>query len=169
MDNSAHLSTNEWATPRPAAVALGIGGVILLVAAVWAAGDPAGLVLMGTAGLLLLGFSGYALLIRPRLAVITAPDGRPAILVRTIGGAHTYPRDRIDRIRLLDFRRIGRRTGQLEFDFLQHDAPTTASADDALRDDTRLVVFSRWDLGADLGAVAEDLRRAGFVVDDQRT
>ena len=66
MDNSAHLSTHQWATPRPAAVALGIGGVILLVAAVWAAGDPAGLVLMGTAGLLLLGFSGYALLIRPR-------------------------------------------------------------------------------------------------------
>ena len=159
MDNSAHVSTAEWATPRPAAVALGVGGLILLLAAAWTAGDPAGLVLMGAAGLLLLGFSGYALLIRPRLAVMSTPDGQPAIRVRTIGGVHTYPRDRIDRIRLLDFRRIGRRTGQLEFDVLHHDAPGYAP-EGAFREDTRLMVFSRWDLGADLGPVAEDLRRA---------
>ncbi|MEE4025441.1 PH domain-containing protein [Gordonia sp. PKS22-38] len=167
MDNFADLSTHEWATPRPAGAALGIGGVFLLVAAVFAAGDPAGLVLMGAAGLLLLAFSAYALTVRPRLAVTTAADGQPAIFVRTIGGSHTYPRDRIDRIRLLDFRRIGRRTGQLEFDFLHDDAAPIPPAD-ALRDDTRLVVFSRWDLGADLGTVADELRRAGFVVEDLR-
>ncbi|MGC4960812.1 PH domain-containing protein [Gordonia sp. DT218] len=166
MDNSADLSTHEWSTPRPAAFALGGGGVILLVAAILTASDPVGVVLMGFAALLLLGFAGYALWIRPRLAVTTV-DTQPAITVRTLGGTHTYPRDRIDRIRLIDFRRIGRRTGQLEFDVLREDAPATPPTDD-LREDTRLMVFSRWDLGADLGDVADDLRRAGFVVEDQR-
>ncbi|NDZ92962.1 PH domain-containing protein [Streptomyces sp. SID6673] len=166
MDNSADLSTLEWSTPRPAAFTLAAGGLILLVAAVLTASDPVGVVLMGFAALLLLGFAGYALWIRPRLAA-TTDDPQPAITVRTLSGTHTYPRDRIDRIRLIDFRRIGRRTGQLEFDVLRDDAPSTAPAE-GLREDTRLVVFSRWDLGADLGDVADDLRRAGFVVEDQR-
>ncbi|AZG47048.1 PH domain-containing protein [Gordonia insulae] len=166
MDNSASVSTWAWSPSRAAGGALAVGGVILLVAAVIAASDPAGLVLMGIAGLMLLGFAAHALVIRPRLAV-TSLDGQPAVVIRSLGGTHTYPRDRIERIRLLDFRRIGRRTGQLEFDFLNDDAPTTAIVD-GLRDDTRLVVFGRWDLGADLSDVADELRRAGFVVDDQR-
>ncbi|ROZ98942.1 PH domain-containing protein [Gordonia sp. OPL2] len=167
MDNSAHLSTQAWATPRPAGIALAIGGVILLVAAVMTASDPAGLVLMGVAGILLMAFATYALTVRPRLATTLDDDGQPAIAIRTIGGTHVYPRDRIDRIRLLDFRRIGRRTGQIELDVLQADAPAAVEIDGP-RDDTRLIVFSRWDLGTDLGDVAEALRRAGFVVEDQR-
>ncbi|MDL9947068.1 PH domain-containing protein [Gordonia sp. ABSL11-1] len=166
MDNSAHLSTQAWATPRPAGIALAVGGVILLVAAVMTSSDPAGLVLMGVAGLLLMAFAAYALLVRPRLA-ITDDAGEPAIAIRTIGGTHVYPHDRIDRIRLLDFRRIGRRTGQIEFDVLHADAPAAADTEGP-RDDTRLIVFSRWDLGTDLGDVAESLRRAGFDVEDQR-
>nr|WP_202422631.1 PH domain-containing protein [Gordonia sp. SID5947] len=160
------MSTYEWSTPRPAAYTLAAGGLILLVAAILTASDPVGLVLMGFAAVLLLAFAGYALWIRPRLAVSTV-DPQPTITFRTLGGTHTYPRDRIDRIRLIDFRRIGRRTGQLEFDVLRDDAPSMSSSD-GLREDTRLVVFSRWDLGADLGDVVDALRQAGFVVEDQR-
>ncbi|GAB92201.1 hypothetical protein GORHZ_167_00200 [Gordonia rhizosphera NBRC 16068] len=154
---------------------MAVGGVILLIGAVLTASDPVGLLLMGLAGLLLLGFSAYAFVMRPRLAVsfddTTTGEGtfggQPTLTMRTLGGTHTYPADRIDRIRVLDFRRIGRRTGQLEIDVLTEGAPTHADGDGP-REDTRLLVFSRWDLGADLGEVAEDLRRAGFTVEDRR-
>lgn len=140
------------------------GGLILLVAAVVTAREPVGALMLAVAGLLLIGFAASALLIRPRLAIVEAA-GVPALRIRTISGAHTYPMDRIDRIRVLDFRRIGRRSGHLELDLLPEDAPVQSYG---LRDDTRLVVFGRWDLGADVGEVADELRRHGFVVGDDR-
>lgn len=168
MDNSAHLSTPEWSTPRAAGYALLAGGVILLVTGILAASDPVGLFLMGLAGLLLFVFGIRALVLRPRLA-IGATGGVPSITVRTLRGRHTYSSARIHRIRVLNLRRIGRQTGQLEIDVLHDDAPATdAGLEDALRDDTRLLVFSRWDLGADVGSVADELRRAGFDVEDGR-
>ena len=66
MDNSVDRS---WATPRAAAFALCAGGLILLGAAVLAAPDALGLLMMGVAGVLLIAFGGYALIIRPRLAI----------------------------------------------------------------------------------------------------
>ncbi|MGV9481376.1 PH domain-containing protein [Gordonia aichiensis] len=162
MDNRADLSTGEWSTPRPAAAALLVGGLLLVVLGVIAASDPAGMVLMCLAGALLLAFGAYALMIRPRLAV--GPG--PALTIRTLGGSRTYPHDRIDRIRVLRIRRIGRRSGQLEIDVIPNDAPPRSPSDPALRVDTKLHVFGRWDLGTDPRAVADALRAAGFEVDD---
>lgn len=163
MDNSGNVPIRtSWATPLPAALTLVGGGVLLFIAAFFAASDPAGLVLMGVAALLLLGVGVVALTMRPRLGLT---DGG-ALIVRTLTGRRMYPRDQIDRIRVIEMRRIGRRAGQLQIDVLRDDAPTTAP--DALRDDTRLIVFSRWDLGADVIEVADELRRAGLLVEDAR-
>ncbi|GAA1483149.1 PH domain-containing protein [Gordonia sinesedis] len=159
---------HEWATPRPAGAALLVGGLALIVAGAFAASDPVGLTLIGVAGLMLAAFGTYALLVRPRLALSGGPV--PELTVRTIAGTRVYPRDRVERIRLLSMRRVGRRVGQLELDVLADDAPAVPAenTDTGLRDDTRLVVFSRWDLGADLLDVADALRAAGFPVEDTR-
>ncbi|AFR46696.1 PH domain-containing protein [Gordonia sp. KTR9] len=165
MDNSEDY-THAWATPVGAGVAGCVGGVILVVAAVVVAGDPAGSVLMGVAGILLLALGAYTLLVRPRLAISSGPS--PVLVIRTLRGPRAYPRERIERIRVLSIRRVGRRVGQLEIDVLDDEA--VASPPDAHdagpRDDTRLVVLSRWDLGTDLPTVVDALREAGFVVDE---
>lgn len=170
MDNSDISSgtaavDHAWSTPRPAAAALIAAGVALLVVGAFTASDAVGLLLIGIAGLLLTGFGAYALLIRPRLALRAGPA--PTVTIRTIGGTREYPRDRVERIRLLSMRRIGRRVGQLEFDVLP-DGVSPAGTGPELRDDTRLIVFSRWDLGADLLDVADAFRAAGFDVEDAR-
>lgn len=79
MDNSVDRS---WATRRAAAFALCAGGLILLGAAVLAAPDAVGLLMMGVAGVLLISFGGYALIIRPRLAIddATPPPGSLAFV-----------------------------------------------------------------------------------------
>lgn len=168
-ENPAETS---WATPRPAAGALLGGGVVLLGCALLVAADPAGMVLMAVAGLLLLGFGGYAWSIRPRLALTVAPA--PVLSVRTLRGTVTLRPDQVERVRVLTLRRIGRRSGQLEIDF----APDTDAIDpasgaegpdgfgtDGFKQDSRLAVFGRWDLGADPVDVAAALQRAGFPVE----
>ncbi|MFE0751023.1 PH domain-containing protein [Gordonia sp. NPDC058843] len=165
MDNSDDSYTQAWATPVGAGLAGCLGGVVLIGAAVVVAGDPAGSVLMGVAGILLVALGAYTLLVRPRLAISAGPE--PSLVIRSLRGAQAYPRERIERIRVLSIRRVGRRVGQLEIDVLNDDAAT--STDDRAsgpRDDTRLVVLSRWDLGTDLPTVIDALRDAGFVVDE---
>lgn len=157
MDNSGNSSTREWATPVPAGVAACIGGLILIGAAVVVANDPAGSVLLGTAGVLLAALGAYALAVRPRLSV--SAGAPPALSVRTITGRRTYTPEHVQRIRLLTMRRIGRRAGRLEIDVVD---------DGASPDDARLLVFTRWDLGTDLISVVDELRAAGFEVDDDR-
>lgn len=166
MDNSEVSFTHAWATPVGAGLAGCLGGVALVVAAVVAAADPAGMVLMGVAGILLLVLGAYTLLVRPRLAITSGPN--PALVLGTLRGQRTYPPERIERIRTLSIRRVGRRVGQLEIDVLDDDAAGTTAHDRGVgpRDDTRLVVFSRWDLGTDLPTVVDALRDAGFVVDE---
>ncbi|GAC02308.1 hypothetical protein GONAM_52_00540 [Gordonia namibiensis NBRC 108229] len=167
MDNSADFSTHAWSTPVGAGVAGCVGGVILLGGAVVVSNDPAGSVLMGIAGVLLFALGVYTLLVRPRLE-LTA--GHPATLtVRGLTGRRSYTPDRVERIRLLSMRRVGRRVGQLEIDVLDDNAETSRpDGSDGPRDDTRLLVFSRWDLGTDLLSVVDALRAAGFHVDDDR-
>ncbi|VFA88945.1 Protein of uncharacterised function (DUF2581) [Gordonia paraffinivorans] len=152
MDNSGNSSTREWATPVPAGVAACIGGLILIGAAVVVANDPAGSVLLGIAGALLAALGAYTLAVRPRLSV--SAGAPPALSVRTITGRRTYTSEHVQRIRLLTMRRIGRRAGQLEIDVVD--------------DGARLLVFTRWDLGTDLISVVDELRAAGFEVDDDR-
>ncbi|WHU46941.1 PH domain-containing protein [Gordonia sp. L191] len=159
MDNSADLSTQQWATPRLAAGALLAAGVVLLLCAVFVASDAVGSVIIGVAGLMLLGFGAYASLIRPRLEL----SAGPRLTIRRIGGAVTLAPADVERVRLLTMRRIGRRSGQLEIDYLPAGADRGTE-----REESMLVVFSRWDLGADLLDVVEALDRAGFPVEDSR-
>ena len=164
MDNRSDLSTGEWSTPRPAAAALLVGGLLLVILGVIAASDPAGMVLMVVAGVLLLAFGAYAWAIRPRLAVSPGP----VLHIRTLSGTRDCTPAQIDQIKVLNIRRIGRRSGQLEIDVIPDDAAPTGQSDgqsDGLRLDTKLYVFGRWDLGATPADVAEQLRQAGFDVD----
>lgn len=166
MDNSADFSTHAWSTPVGAGVAGCIGGVVLLVGAIVVSNDPAGSVLMGIAGVLLFASGVYTLLVRPRLELSAQ---HPATLtVRGLTGRRSYTPDRVERIRLLSMRRVGRRVGQLEIDVLDDAETGRPDGSDGPRDDTRLLVFSRWDLGTDLMSVVDALRTAGFHVDDDR-
>ncbi|MGV9826859.1 MULTISPECIES: PH domain-containing protein [unclassified Gordonia (in: high G+C Gram-positive bacteria)] len=163
MDNSAAPAPESWSTPRAYGIVLAVAGAVLLVAAIAGRSEPAGTIIMGVAGLLALGLGVYTLTIRPRLAL--GPGAQ--VTVRTIGGTQTYPVDRVEHVELRNLRRINRRSGQLQLEVLPDGAPP-ANQGGPLRDDTRLIVFSRWDLGADLEDVGDALRRAGFVVDDKR-
>ncbi|GAB22026.1 hypothetical protein GOPIP_019_00640 [Gordonia polyisoprenivorans NBRC 16320 = JCM 10675] len=169
MDNSAELSTQQWATPRLAAGALLAAGVVLLLCAVFVASDAVGSVIIGIAGLMLLGFGAYASLIRPRLELSAGPQ----LTIRRIGGAVTLTPADVERVRLLTMRRIGRRSGQLEIDYFpaaaDHDTEREGTEREGTeREESMLVVFSRWDLGADLLDVVDALDRAGFAVEDSR-
>ncbi|MBE7192173.1 PH domain-containing protein [Gordonia polyisoprenivorans] len=169
MDNSAELSTQQWATPRLAAGALLAAGVVLLLCAVFVASDAVGSVIIGIAGLMLLGFGAYASLIRPRLELSAGPQ----LTIRRIGGAVTLTPADVERVRLLTMRRIGRRSGQLEIDYFPAAADHGTQREGTEREGTEreesmLVVFSRWDLGADLLDVVDALDRAGFAVEDSR-
>ena len=169
MDNSAKLSTQQWATPRLAAGALLAAGVVLLLCAVFVASDAVGSVIIGIAGLMLLGFGAYASLIRPRLELSAGPQ----LTIRRIGGAVTLTPADVERVRLLTMRRIGRRSGQLEIDYFPAAADHGTEREGTEREGTEreesmLVVFSRWDLGADLLDVVDALDRAGFAVEDSR-
>lgn len=164
MDNSAELSTQQWATPRLAAGALLAAGVVLLLCAVFVASDAVGSVIIGVAGLMLLGFGAYASLIRPRLELSAGPQ----LTIRRIGGAVTLTPADVERVRLLTMRRIGRRSGQLEIDYFPAGTDHDTERGGTEREESMLVVFSRWDLGADLLDVVDALDRAGFAVEDSR-
>ncbi len=164
MDNSAELSTQQWSTPRLAAGALLAAGVVLLLCAVFVASDAVGSVIIGVAGLMLLGFGAYASLIRPRLELSAGPQ----LTIRRIGGAVTLTPADVERVRLLTMRRIGRRSGQLEIDYFPAGTDHDTERGGTEREESMLVVFSRWDLGADLLDVSEALDHAGFPVEDSR-
>ncbi len=154
-----------WASPKAFAYAL-VGGGIALIAAAFATGtEPAGLVLIVVAALLLIGVGASAALVRPRLSLVNL-DGTVTVTVRTIFGATTYAAADVERVRVLMFRRIGRSVGHLELEF-NPEPGNRASVDDEHEElsDTRIVVFSRWDLGADIHEVADALASAGFDVE----
>lgn len=174
MDNSPPSTTTRWSTPAPAVAALLVGGIALLLCAVLLSTDATGRALMAIAGLMVTGFGAYAAIIRPRLALTTGDV--PALAIRTIGGSTTLTPADVLRVRVLTLRRIGRRSGQLEIDFAVDNRSVdnvdnfgeTANPRDDSDDLSRLAVFSRWDLGADIVEVAEEIGRAGFPVDDTR-
>ncbi|MGZ8177695.1 PH domain-containing protein [Williamsia sp. SKLECPSW1] len=142
MDNSAHGVTS-WSTPRPAGVALIVGGLVLAAGAVASLSDPAGTVIMGVAAILLIATGTGALVLRPRLVV--APS---LIRLRTLRGATEYTPSEITRIRAVSTARLGRKVRTLEFDL----------------SDDRLVVLGRWDLGGHPDDVVDALATAGFRV-----
>jgi hypothetical protein len=80
---------------------------------------------------------------RPKLAI--TGDG---LVVRGWFGMHVLRRQDVAKIRITEFRRIGRKVRLLEID--------TA-------DDDRLLVFTRWDLGTDPLDVLDALTTAGYA------
>lgn len=132
----------SWA-PQPGGVAaLALGGLAMAAACVMLVTDLPGRVLTGIAAVGLLVFATNAAWLRPKLAI--AEQG---LLLRGWRGTAVLRRDQIKRIRITEFRRIGRRVRMLEIE----------THDDQLR------VFTRWDLGVDPIQVLDALTAAGYT------
>lgn len=141
----------RWST-RPAAVAaLGVGAAVLVVAAVVAATDPTGRVLVGLAALLASALTLLAVRQRPRLEVLADDAG---IATTRLTGRREYPRGALHRVRIVDYPRLGRRVPMLEID-----------AVDAATGRETLLIFGRWELGTDPREVYDALAVHGLVPD----
>jgi hypothetical protein len=128
----------HWSARTAETVALGLGGVLLVLAALTL--DAGGRLLVGAAGVLLLAVALRDVVLRPRLAADEA-----GVVVRTLGGSTRLPWPDL-RVRLRTTRRLGTRSRLLELD-------TAGGPDDA----GTLVVLGRRDLGTDPAAVAQAL------------
>ncbi|WP_067696843.1 PH domain-containing protein [Nocardia jejuensis] len=128
LDPAAPLS---WSTPPAALAACAAGGVALVIGAILTDDGPGKLLIgLGAAGLLVL--AGMGLRQRPRLAV---EPGNPAhVVVHGFTGPQRYSAQQVLRVRVVNYRRLGRRMPMLELD-VNHDG------------DEKLLIFGRWDLG----------------------
>ncbi|BDT93300.1 hypothetical protein IFM12275_32760 [Nocardia sputorum] len=140
-----------WSTPTPALVAVAVGGIALAIAAVVTT-EAASRLLVGLAAVGLLGLAGLGFRQRPRLSVVTGE--RPRMVVRTLTGPDEYAPDQIVRARVVSYRRLGRKMPMLELDVL-HDGAE------------RLLIFGRWDLGANPEFVYQDLVGALRLTEDK--
>jgi hypothetical protein len=131
-------------------VALAAGGVALAVAAATAV-DAAGRVLVGVAAALVLAFAASAWRQRPRLEVLPESSG---LAVTRLTGRREYPAAALHRVRLVEYPRMGRRVPMLEIDTID---PRDGSES--------LMIFGRWDLGADPREVHEALGARGLAPD----
>lgn len=115
--------------------------------------DPAGRFLIGLAALGLLVVTALGLRQRPRLAV---QDGNRGVTVQRLRGRLDVDRSELSRVRIVRYPRFGRRVPMLEIDVRP---PGT--------DDDTLLIFGRWDLGADPTTVFESLNARGLVPPDR--
>jgi len=136
------VQQTSWQPPAAGIAALGIAGILLAVTCVTAVTDAPGRFLTGFAAVGLLVFASVSWRARPKLAITS--DG---LVMRGLWTTRTLRRDDIERIRITEVRRIGRRIRLLEID----------STDD------RLSVFTRWDLGTDPVEVLDALTAAGYT------
>lgn len=139
--------STSWTTPAAGLVAVSGGGLILVVAAVLAQDGPSRL-LVGLAAVAVLGMAVLGFRQRPRLTMVSGPA--PRLVVGTLTGPKEYPLDRIDRIRMVSYRRLGRKSAMLEID-VQHEGSE------------RLLIFGRWDLGTNPHDVYDALVVNGFA------
>ncbi|MEU4648424.1 PH domain-containing protein [Nocardia fluminea] len=137
----------SWSTPVAGLLAVTGGGILLVVTAFLAQDGPSRL-LIGVAAFAVLAMSALGIRQRPRLTMV--PGSAPRLVVGTLTGPKDYPLDRIDRIRMVSYRRIGRKTAMLEID-VRHD------------DTERLLIFGRWDLGTNPHDVYDALVVNGFA------
>ncbi|MFC6011707.1 PH domain-containing protein [Nocardia lasii] len=137
----------SWSTP-PAGLLAVAGGGLLLVAAAIAAQDGPSRLLVSIGAVAVLAMAGLGLRQRPRLTMI--PGRAPRLVVGTLTGPKEYPLDHIDRIRMVSYRRIGRKSAMLEVDVRHNDTE-------------RLLIFSRWDLGTNPHDVYDALVVNGFA------
>ncbi|MGW4241267.1 PH domain-containing protein [Nocardia sp. NPDC004722] len=142
MTSSDPSSRLAWSTPMGALVVCGIGGVVLAGAAFLATDGPGRLLIgLAAAGLLFLTVMGLRQ--RPRLAV--EPGDPVHVVVRGLAGPQRYTPEQVLRVRVVNYRRLGRRMPMLEMDVDHHG-------------DEKLLIFGRWDLGAHPEDVLEVLR-----------
>lgn len=137
------MQQTEWGPSTAGIAAAGFFGFVMLIAAVTVVTDAPGRILAGVAAVGLLTFATMSWRARPKLA-ITA-DG---LVVRGWFRTHVFGREDVAKIRITEFRRIGRKNRLLEIDTV---------ADD------RLLVFTRWDLGTDPLDVLDALTDAGYT------
>jgi hypothetical protein len=137
------MQQTEWGPPTGGIIAAGVFGVVMAIAAVTAVTDDPGRVLAGVAAVGLLTFASMSWRTRPKLAITSE-----GLAVRGWFGTHVLGRRDIAKIRITEFRRIGRKVRLLEIDTV---------ADD------RLLVFTRWDLGTDPLHVLDALTDAGYA------
>lgn len=136
------MQQTQWA-PRTAGIVGGAFlGIVLAVGAVTLVTDPPGRILVGLAAIGLLIFALMSWRARPKLAITEG-----ALLYRGWWRVRQLTPADITRIRITEFRRIGRTVRLLEID----------TADD------RLLVLSRWDLGTDPLHVLDALTDAGYA------
>ena len=137
------MQQTEWGPPSAGIAAAGLFGAVMAIAAVTVVTDVPGRVLAGVAAVGLLTFATMSWRARPKVA-ITGDE----LVVRGWFGTQVFGRDDVAKIRITEFRRIGRKVRLLEIDIV---------ADD------RLLVFTRWDLGTDPIDVLDALTSAGFT------
>ena len=143
MGWSHPMQQTEWGPSTGGIAAAGAVGLAMTIAAVTLVTDVPGRVLAGIAAVGLLTFAGMSWRARPKLAITD-----PGLAVRGWFGTQVFGRNDIAKIRITEFRRIGRKVRLLEIDTV---------ADD------RLLVFTRWDLGTDPLDVLDALTTAGYA------
>ncbi|MDG4667345.1 PH domain-containing protein [Mycobacterium sp. 236(2023)] len=136
------MQQTEWQPKTAAITVAGIAGILLAVGAVTLVTDVPGQILVGTAAGGLLVFALMSWRARPKLAI--TQDG---LRYRGWWQVRQLTKADIKRIRITEFRRIGRKVRLLEID-------TT---------DDRLIVLSRWDLGGEPLHVLDALTDAGYA------
>ncbi|BBZ31127.1 hypothetical protein MMAD_54220 [Mycolicibacterium madagascariense] len=137
------MQQTEWGPPTAGIAACGFVGFVMAVAAVTVVTDVPGRFLAGVAAVGLLAFATMSWRARPKLAI--TGDG---VVVRGWFGTQVLGRQNLAKVRITEFRRIGRKVRLLEIDT----AP-----------DDRLLVFTRWDLGTDPLHVLDALTEAGYA------
>ncbi|BBY58462.1 PH domain-containing protein [Mycolicibacterium sarraceniae] len=136
------MQQTEWGPKIGAVAGLGVAGILMAIGCATVVTDPPGRILTAIAAIGLLAFACGSWRARPKLAI--TEDG---LVYRGWFRAQTVRRPDIALIRITEFRRIGRKTRLLEIE-------TTAD---------RLIVLSRWDLGADPLSVLDALTDAGYA------
>ncbi|WP_039889703.1 PH domain-containing protein [Mycobacterium xenopi] len=136
------MQQTQWA-PRTAAIAgCGVAGIVMAIGCVTLVTDLPGRIFTGIAAAGLILFASVSWRARPKLAI--TPDG---LVVRGWLRTQLLRRPQVKIIRIVEFRRIGRKLRLLEIE----------TVDDQLR------IFSRWDLGTDPLEVLDALTAAGYA------
>lgn len=136
------MPQTQWSPRTIGIIASGAVGAALATFAVTLSTEVPGRVLGSVAGLGLLVFAVGSWRARPKLAIT-----RDGLLVHGWWRAQLLRRADLKRVRIIEFRRIGRRVALLEIE----------------THDERLVLLSRWDLGVDPVNVLDALTAAGYT------
>ncbi|MGB6207501.1 PH domain-containing protein [Mycobacterium sp.] len=136
------MQQTQWSPSSTGIAACGIAGIVMAIACVTVVTDPPGRLLLGISAAGLILFASASWRARPKLAITS--DG---LRVRGWLRTQLLRRAEIKIIRITEFRRIGRKMRLLEID----------------AEDGRLLIFSRWDLGADPLQVLDVLTAHGYA------